>query len=106
MRAVVAGTGFEGRAETIRKYCRDGLPVRLVREPNNPHDPNAIAVYLEFPRLLFGVAKEQIGYIKAPRASKLHKRLDDGEIPSAQVASFYAPPDKEFPRVSLDIEFN
>jgi hypothetical protein len=24
-----------------------GAPVRLVREPDNPHDPNAIAVYAE-----------------------------------------------------------
>jgi hypothetical protein len=106
MRAIVAGTGFEGRDQIIKKYCREGRRVRLVREPDNPHDANAIAVYLLVPRLMFLRTQKMIGYIKAARASRLHKRLDKGEVPKAYVSSFYSPPDMEFPRVTLEIDFD
>lgn len=54
--SIVAGTGFEGRAVIIQRYCKEGSKVALKREPNNKHDSNSIAVYLEVPRLfgLFG----------------------------------------------------
>jgi len=74
---IVAGTGFEGRASIIQKHCRNGQRVELRRERSNRHDPNAIAVYLETPFLfgLFGTRLRQIGYIKAPAADGLSKRL-------------------------------
>ena len=104
--AIVAGTGFEGRADIIRNYCRDGLHVELRREPDNRHDPDAIAVYIETPGILgFGRRMRQIGYIKAPAADKLAKRIDGGLQIAAFVSSFYAPPGRDHPRVSLTLEY-
>ena len=104
---IVAGTGFEGRASIIRNHCRNGQRVELRRQPSNRHDPNAIAVYIEAPRFfgLFGKGLRQIGYIKAPAAGGLAKRMDDGLVIQARVSSFYAPPGREHPRVSLDLEY-
>lgn len=105
--AIVAGTGFEGRARVIRRHCRDGMSVHLQREPHNPHDSNAIAVYLVVPRLfgLLGQARLQIGYIKAGAAKSLAARMDAGVPVTGYVRSFYAPPERDFPRVSLRLEW-
>lgn len=51
------------------------MPAMLVREPDNPHDPNAVAV-----RPLGG---EIIGYVNKQTAAWLSKRLDAGEDYSA-----------------------
>jgi len=103
---IVAGTGFEGRAAKIRSYCTPGARVTLRREPNNCHDPNAIAVYMAVPRLfgLFERAPFKIGYIKADAAKGLAKRMDKGFAISGCIASFYAPPGREHPRVSLELD--
>lgn len=103
--AVVAGTGFEGRASVIRKHCREGMAVVLKREPHNRHDPNAVAVYLKIPRLggLLGAGLTQIGYIKAGTAQSLAKQMDAGVRVTSTVKSFWAPDDREFPRVTLEV---
>lgn len=41
----VAGVTYEGRQEHIARMSA-GLPVQLKPEPDNPYDPNAIAVYV------------------------------------------------------------
>lgn len=110
--AIVAGTGFansdgSNRAYIIHKHCRDGMPVRLVREPNNQYDKDAIAVYISVPRLfgLLGQSFVQIGYIKASAADNLAKKMDSGTTISASVASYYAPEGRDHPRVSLKLEY-
>lgn len=50
---------------------RPGKPVRLVREPANPHDPNAIAVYADGARNL-------AGYVPKGYAKRLARLLDAG----------------------------
>lgn len=109
--AVVAGTGFKNsdgsdRASIIRSNVREGAKVFLVREPNNEHDPNAVAVYIES-RVFFGFgkSKKQIGYIKATRSNVVAKKLDAGESITGKVRSFHAPSGKEHPRVSLELEY-
>lgn len=106
-RSIVAGTGFEGRARIIKRHCREGTPVVLKRESNNPHDENAIAVYLKVSRLggMFGSALKQIGYIKASTAKSLAKKMDGGTKVTGWVNSYYAPDGKEHPRVSLELEY-
>lgn len=103
--AIVAGTGFEGRADIIRRHCASLSPVRLVREPSNAFDRNAIAVILPTRVFLFFKANFKIGYIKADRAEGLAARIDSGEyvVTSALVRSLYAPEGREHPRVSLEI---
>lgn len=105
--AIVAGTGFDGRAEIIRQHVRDGMPVHLRREPSNPHDPNAVAVLIAIPRLfgLFGQRLAQIGYIKAGAAKGVAAKIDAGVRVQGVVESFFAPEDKDFPRVSLRLEW-
>lgn len=120
IRTDIAGTGYEGRGELIRRHCRDGAAVQLTREPNNPHDSNAIAVtmncgWMGAPRWKW----KSIGYINAKRAASLAKQLDSGTrtLHRAMVSSYWAPNggrgrDGRFtatppwPRVTLEIELN
>lgn len=51
---------------------RPGARVRLVREPDNEHDPNAIGVYA-------AGAERPAGYVNKLNARRLAKRLDAGE---------------------------
>ncbi len=48
--------------------CQVGELVLLVRENDNPHDPNAIAVYR--------ATREQIGYMSAELAEELAPQID------------------------------
>ncbi|MDR6860542.1 HIRAN domain-containing protein [Variovorax guangxiensis] len=109
VRAIVTGTGFDGRAQRIRRFCQKGAPVELRREPNNQHDKDAIAVYMRC-SMLFGLWKPwaQIGYIKASRADGLAPKIDSGAytVQRAHVHSFDAYPGLEHPRVSIQIDFN
>jgi hypothetical protein len=96
----VAGTGFGDRPKIIRKHCKEGARLRLRREQDNQHDPNAVAVEMEVPGFL-GKKWEPIGYIKKSRNKALAKKLDEGRKITAHVRSYWAPPDIEFPRVSI-----
>ncbi|HET6497964.1 MAG TPA: single-stranded-DNA-specific exonuclease RecJ [Coriobacteriia bacterium] len=40
----LAGVTFEGRQEVVARLT-SGTPLRVVREPENPHDPSAIALH-------------------------------------------------------------
>ena len=59
-------------AETyIHKYIFADGPAKLVQEPENPHDPNAIKVV---------VAGQHIGYIKAGSCAHLNKVINEGRL--------------------------
>ncbi|WP_324421400.1 HIRAN domain-containing protein [Phycicoccus sp.] len=58
------------RAACRRADLRPGRPVQLVREPENKHDPNAVAVR--------SPAGETLGYISKGHAKRLAKLLDAG----------------------------
>jgi len=110
--AIVAGTGFANtngtsRADIIRRHCKPGVSVHLVREPNNPYDKDAIAVFISRPRLfgLLGSSNAQIGYIKAGAADSLAKKIDSGLHVVATVKSMYAPEGREYPRVTLHLDY-
>ena len=64
-------TDGTSRQSAIRKHCFDGAPLDLVREPNNKHDPNAIAVFYN---------DHQLGYLSAEIAGDYAKKLDQGTI--------------------------
>lgn len=103
--AIVAGTGFDGRDKIIKAHCKDGMKVILKRDPMNEYDANAISVFLEIPSLfgLFGKSQKNIGFIKSTTAKSLAKKMDNGIELRAKVASFWAPSDVDFPRVSIEI---
>lgn len=50
-----------------------GAAVRLVREPDNDYDSNAVAVYSER-------ARKPAGYVNSQNAARIAKRLDAGEV--------------------------
>jgi len=60
--------GTSRQAELAR--CRPGEPVRLVRQPENPHDPAAVAI--------ISARGVQLGYIPADRAVWIGSKIDRG----------------------------
>lgn len=58
--------------------CREGEALLLVREPNNPKDPNAIKLC----RLL----GDQIGYISSEIATRMADEMDRGKKFSAKIS--------------------
>jgi single-stranded-DNA-specific exonuclease len=73
----IVGVSFEGRQAVVAGLVAD-MPLELVREPGNPHDPNAIAVR-------YGTL--QLGYLRRPIAKHLAPNVDAGDRYSASVGS-------------------
>jgi single-stranded-DNA-specific exonuclease len=73
----VVGVSFEGRQNLVAGLA-PGDPLELVREPENPHDPNALAVH--YGRL-------QLGYLRREIALRIAPNVDAGERYTATVAS-------------------
>jgi hypothetical protein len=102
----VVGTGFEGRASIIRRRCVRGQRVELVREPNNPHDSNAIAVHLVWKTDGGKEVTDQIGYVPAALAEEMCDLLFRHAltIKQATINRVTAPPDFDAPRVTVRVE--
>ncbi len=67
----LAGVTVEDAQENIKKFgCKDIGSFRLVREPENPHDPNAIRVE---------VAGKYLGHIPKDKAKELAPQMDAGK---------------------------
>ena len=68
----LVGVTVEDAQENIKKFgCEDIGSFALVREPNNPHDPNAIRVEL---------AGLYLGYVPRDIAKDLAPQMDAGKI--------------------------
>ena len=75
----LTGVSFQDAQENINKFGGPGLcAYELVREPDNPHDPNAIRV------ALFGDIF--LGYVPKHIAGSLARMMDNGR---SFVAEFY-----------------
>lgn len=68
----LVGMKHKGTESTVASM-KDGEPVALIREANNPHDPNAVAVW-------WGLIP--LGYIKASQAKKLTPVIDARPSPT------------------------
>jgi single-stranded-DNA-specific exonuclease len=68
---------FEKRQDLVAGLS-EGAQLELVREPENVHDPNAIAVYY---------GKLQLGYLRRQIAQRLAPNIDGGDRYSAEVGS-------------------
>lgn len=70
----LVGGRFDNRDGTNRQEelarCSVGETVELQREPTNPVDPGAVAVY--------SCRQVQIGYLKADRAAWMRGKIDAG----------------------------
>ncbi len=73
MSLAVVGADFSTGKGPTRRFeiamCRPGEPIILKREPRNPHDERAIAVY--------SARDIQIGYIRAEQAAWISQRIDE-----------------------------
>lgn len=110
---VVVGTGFRNpdgrnRADLIRRHCKPGMLLHLIREPTNPHDANAVAVHIDTPKVLgiFGGSRVQIGYLREGVARSVAKRLDAGNRVTGVITSMHAPAGFEHPRVSAELTYH
>lgn len=67
----LVGVTFDDAQENIKKFgCKDIGSFALVREPNNPYDPNAIRVCL---------GKYKLGYVPRGIAKELAPQMDAGK---------------------------
>ena len=71
----VAGFQFH-RGDEIWPSLAVGAPLALVREPNNSHDTNAVAVYFQ---------NHKLGYVPRGENSAISQMLDRGEILEASI---------------------
>ncbi|NTU70801.1 MAG: single-stranded-DNA-specific exonuclease RecJ [Coriobacteriia bacterium] len=65
----LAGVTFEGRQDVLGRLAA-GSPLRVVRQPDNPYDSNAIA--------LFDAHGDQVGFLNRRLASALAATIDAG----------------------------
>lgn len=68
-------TGGERQDEIVR--LREGQQIILIREPDNPHDPDAVALFTE--------NGKDVGYLPREIAAEIASRLDKGSPVTAQV---------------------
>ena len=76
-----------------------GQPARLVREPANPADPHAVAVWVEPD----GAPAWRIGYLDRFVAGRLAPKLDAGLRARAELDGWVAEPDERWQRPLLRV---
>lgn len=73
----LAGVTFDGRQELIARL-EPGVPLRVVREPDNPHDPCAVALVEPY--------GTRVGYLNRRLAAVLAPAIDAGGDYDAEIA--------------------
>lgn len=73
----VVGLAYEGRLAHLRRL-QEGEPLFLLREPDNPHDPEAIGV--------LNASGDALGYLRKTLAAILAPQMDRGQLLGAKVA--------------------
>ncbi len=67
----VAGTSFRRNIKELEPQLESGQMYRMVREPENKYDANAIAIYFE---------EEKLGYIPAEQNEIMARLMDVGKL--------------------------
>jgi hypothetical protein len=63
------------------------MPIMLRREPNNPHDSNAVGVWIRARAFIFFTDDVQIGYLPAGHvADEIARHMDQGGRVDAEVS--------------------
>ncbi len=81
----IAGGYYHALAE-VRDDLRPGVRLELVREPGNPYDANAIAVYWQGRR---------VGYVPREANPEVARMMDEGRPARAVVIGSVTPEDEE-----------
>ena len=71
MRTAIVGSKFPPGGVAALSKLRKGAGLLIVREAENQHDPNAVAVYSR--------ANEHLGYIPRSMNAELARQIDDGQ---------------------------
>lgn len=66
------------RQEIIKKHVKPGTDLIARLEPDNPVDPNAVAIWLVQPGRFFGKTEYHLGYLSEEWAAKLAPVLRQG----------------------------
>lgn len=74
------------RQKYIRSYCKPGMALILKREPANPHDNNAIGVWVTARALVVFSSEAQIGYLSADVAREVAPYMDKGGKITAKIS--------------------
>lgn len=82
--------------QKIIARCSVGERLRLVREPDNPHDSQAIAVVRE--------SGEQLGYISSDVAFRLADEIDNGKRFAARISDITCGGDRSVRGVNILID--
>lgn len=72
-----AGVSKENRQDLIRKYCRSGMDLYPICEPENEFDKYAVALYVKTDD---GSEPVKIGYIPAKYSHALYKNVELGLV--------------------------
>ena len=75
----------KSRQDYIRAYCEAGMNLILKREPNNPYDSNAVAVWINTKTFLFFSSEVQIGYLNAYISAEIARHIDKGGTVIAKI---------------------
>jgi len=73
------------RQEYIQTYCKPNMNLILRREPDNPHDSNAVAVLIKAKAFIFFSSEVQIGYLNSTVAKEISRHMDSGEYVNAVI---------------------
>jgi len=71
----IAGVFKYPAAKPIMKAMKPGDAYNYAFEPNNPYDPNAIALYAEIQQAGADPIQEKCGYVPKPIAAQLKGRI-------------------------------
>jgi hypothetical protein len=89
----IIGVGFEGRADYIAQRVEPGDDIELRREPDNPHDSEAVAAYHD---------GRLIGYV--PRTKRwVSRSLDEGDDIEAIVTGLNYADDQQLVSIAIDV---
>jgi len=83
----ISGVTYENpdrtsRQEIIRRFCKPGMPVVLIREPYNQYGDQTVGVWLN---KLVNKRIMQIGYIKSEIAEEIADQIDRGLVVLAEI---------------------
>ena len=98
----VRGVTFDDRQDTVSSLG-EGESLALVREPENPHDPNAVAVFTEPGDP--GTKARQVGFLAREIASRVGPFMDSGGKAEAVVTEVTGGRDGLFSGVNLRLSF-
>ena len=73
------------RQNYIYAFCKPRMKLILLREPENPYDPDAVAVWIKARALLFFTSEVQIGYLNSDISSEISQYIENGGRVEAEI---------------------